>query len=279
MSGGLLGEMARSSAGRVRAARAREGESSLLHRALAVTDPPAFAPPAPGAFALIAEFKRVAPSQGSLLETTPGQVRELAATQARLYARAGAAAISVLTEPSRFGGSLEDLETSSSAVDVPVMRKDFLVDPYQVLEARAAGASGVLVIVRMLDDRQLAELLDTAAELDLFVLAESFDARDVERCCRAIEGRGGAALLAGVNVRDLETLEVDAGRLAELAPLLPAARPRVAESGILGPGDAARASELGYDLALVGSALMRAHDPAALAAEMLAAACAARERA
>jgi len=152
------------------------------------------------------------------------------------------------------------------------------VDPYQVLEARALGAGGVLVIVRMLSRSEIDALLDCARSLGLFVLLEAFDARDLELMRELIEVHTGAnPLLAGVNCRDLATLQVVPQRLLELAPLLPARAPRVAESGVATAADARQIVAAGYQLALVGSALMQADDPAALAAVLLAAGRAARK--
>ena len=225
-----------------------------------------------GAFDVIAEIKDRSPAEGGL--TGRGIDR---ATRARQYVDGGAAAISVLTEPSRFDGSLEHLEEVAAAVSgTPVMRKDFLVDPVQVLEARAAGASGVLLIAAMLDDSQLRSMLDCAAEHGLFVLLESFDEPDLARSSKLLDNpadRDRAAagqLLFGVNTRNLRTLHVDPQRLAKLAPALPAAR-CVAESGLHEAADAATVAGLGYRLALVGTALMRNDNPAGLVASMRAA--------
>ena len=222
-----------------------------------------------GAFDVIAEIKDRSPAEGGL--TVRGVDRS---TRARQYAEGGAAAISVLTEPSRFDGSLEHLAEVADAVpDTPVMRKDFLVDPVQILEARGAGASGVLLIAAMLDDRQLRSMLDCAAEHDLFVLLESFDEQDLGRSAKLLENAADAEraetgqLLFGVNTRDLRTLHVDPQRLEQLASLLPAGR-CVAESGLHSGADAAVVAGLGYRLALVGTALMRSEDPAGLVAAM-----------
>jgi indole-3-glycerol phosphate synthase len=155
---------------------------------------------------------------------------------------------------------------------VPAMRKDFLVDAYQVLEGRVAGAGGVLAILRMLPRADLEQLIDTALELDMFVLLEAFDAPDIELAHTLVEARRrhSELLMVGVNSRDLATLEVVPGRLDALAASLPTAVRRVAESGVATPADAARAAANGYDLALVGSALMSAQDPDALTRAMLA---------
>ena len=186
------------------------------------------------------------------------------------YADGGATAISVLTEPSRFDGSIEHLAEVVSAVpNVPVMRKDFLVEPVQVLEARKAGASGVLLIAAMLSDAHLRVMLDVAYEHHMFVLLECFDEQDLERVDTLLDyppdadQAAAGKLLIGVNTRNLRTLEVDNDRLKKLAPKLPDAR-CVAESGLHTPADAATAARQGYRLALVGTALMRSDNPAAL---------------
>ena len=174
--------------------------------------------------------------------------------------------ISVLTEPSRFDGELAHLEGVVAAVPgTPVMRKDFLVDPVQVLEARKGGASGVLLIATMLDDVTLLAMIDCAFEHGMFVLLESFDEDDLQRSARYIDRDG--QLLIGVNTRNLRTLEVDANRLQRLAPSLPDAR-CVAESGLRTAEDAARVAGWGYTMALVGTALMRSDDPGALVMAM-----------
>jgi len=226
-------------------------------------------------FDLIAELKLRSPAAGQLR----GAGEDVAA-RVGTYARAGAAAVSVLTEPSRFDGSLAHLTAAVRALTprgVPAMRKDFLVDPYQVFEARAAGAGGVLVILRMLPPGDTRELLACASALGLFVLLEAFDARDIAFMHELVDAhRGSNQLLAGVNCRDLATLEVVPGRLLELASLLPTSVPRVAESGVAAAGDAHAVAAAGYSLALVGSALMRGGDPGALAAALLKAGRAAR---
>ncbi len=271
--GDFLEQMAACSHERVRAARAACPESELLRRALATAAPPALRL-TPGGFDLIAEMKLRSPAVGQL----KGGGEDLAARVTR-YARAGASAVSVLTEPSRFDGSLEHLRATAEALrplGVPAMRKDFLVDPYQVIEARACGAGGVLVILRMLSDAAAMSLLGCARELSLFALIETFDERDIERLHGLVSTLGRTGLLAGVNCRDLATLQVVPGRLEALAPLLPDSIPRVAESGVGSAEDARRLAQAGYDLALVGSALMRDSDPTALAQAMLRAARSAR---
>jgi len=270
---GFLEEMHRSSAQRVAEARRREPLAALERRAAQVPAPPALK--LAGGFDVIAELKLRSPAQGALAAAAHdwrGRVRA--------YANAGAAAVSVLTEPSRFDGSLAHLGAAAQVLaplGVPAMRKDFLVDPYQVFEARVAGAGGVLVILRMLPREDTRALIDCALALGLFVLLEAFDAHDIALMHELVEGRRGAtALLAGVNCRDLATLEVVPARLLELAPLLPAGVPRVAESGVATPEGAGSVAAAGYSLALVGSALMRGADPQGLAAALLRAGRAAR---
>jgi indole-3-glycerol phosphate synthase len=154
---------------------------------------------------------------------------------------------------------------------VPAMRKDFLVDPYQVAEARLAGAGGILIILRMLSRADTDALLEAAARLQLFVLAEAFDETDIALAHDIVASplARDVNLLVGVNSRDLVTLKVVPGRLEQLAPSLPQSVPLVAESGLADAADAARLAAAGYDLALVGSALMTSSDPSALLRDML----------
>jgi len=224
------------------------------------------------AFDVIAEIKGRSPADGELAGSEFDR-----AEQARQYAGGGAVAISVLTEPTRFDGALEHLEEVVAAVpDTPVMCKDFLVETVQILEARRAGASGVLLIATMLDDDKLRAMLDSAWDLGMFVLLECFDNTDLERVDRLLDypldadHAAAGSLLVGVNARNLRTLEVDNERLQRLAPMLPDAR-CVGESGLRTADDAATAAGLGYRLALVGTALMRSDDPADLIAAMCAA--------
>ncbi|MCO4810499.1 MAG: indole-3-glycerol-phosphate synthase [Gammaproteobacteria bacterium] len=213
-------------------------------------------------FGVIAEIKHRSPAEGPLSPEGDSHLY----SRARAYAAGGAAAISVLTEPSRFEGELAHLEEVAAAAPVtPVMRKDFLVEPVQVLEARKAGASGVLLITTMLDDAKLRAMLDCAWDHGMFVLLESFDEEDLKRSARYLDGQG--QLLIGVNTRNLRTLEVDGDRLQNFGPLLPQAT-CVAESGLHSPEDAARVAGWGYSMALVGTALMRSDDPTRLVAAM-----------
>jgi indole-3-glycerol phosphate synthase len=163
------------------------------------------------------------------------------------------------------------------AKGTPVMRKDFLVDAYQVAEARASGASGVLLIAAMLDRTRMQEMLACAGELGLFVLMEVFDERDLEHCLPALDTAGPALLngrcqwLLGVNCRDLRTLQVDVDRFASIIPALPVGLPWVAESGVRDSVQAAAVAELGYRMSLIGTALMKSGSPDETVAELLAA--------
>jgi indole-3-glycerol phosphate synthase len=261
---GFLRQMAEGSRARVSSAIAGEPLPAIRRRALETPPPP---PLRNGHdFELIAEYKRRSPALGALADGHEGRLRRVEA-----YARGGAAAVSVLTEPSRFDGSLAQLADCAAALaplGVPAMRKDFVVDEYQLCEARAAGAGGVLLVARMLDGGALAELVGGARALGLFVLLECFDAADIERA--APLARAGSVFL-GVNARDLDTLAVDPARLAALAPLLPAGGAHVAESGLVTPADCAAAAQAGYRVALVGGALMSATDPEGAVRGMLAA--------
>jgi indole-3-glycerol phosphate synthase len=261
----FLSAMADASRERVREAKRRMSESSLLAETLAAPPPRALVL-GEQAFDVVAEIKPRSPSGATTGHDSGGT----APVRASAYERGGACAISVLTEPSAFAGSLELLRDVGRRTALPAMRKDFLVDPYQVVEARAFAASGVLLIAPLLEGRLLSEMIATAAVTRLFVLLEVFDERDLERAVRALEGAPEPALV-GVNARNLATLAVDVGRHAALAALAPPHMTRVAESGIETPDDAARVARLGYSAALVGSALMRSADPGALVAGMIAA--------
>jgi indole-3-glycerol phosphate synthase len=343
---GFLDQMALCSRERATAAMTVEPLQAL--RAHCRDLPPPAALARAGGFDLIAELKLRSPALGDL-----GSAGDDPGARVMAYARAGAATVSVLTEPSRFSGSLDHLRAAAMALaplGVPAMRKDFLVDPYQLYEARACGAGGALLIVRMLSRELLAEMLDCARELGLFVLIETFDEEDISVAIEVLataesrnDGRGGGrpperaslaceakrsraseagdpagarpepfgatdgaaqrspagvstsarsgpsgrtrltrsgeprpaypgtAVLIGVNSRDLQTLQVVPQRLEQLAPLLPGDMPRVAESGLKTADDAARMVRAGYDMALVGGALMSAPDPGALVAAMLSA--------
>jgi len=205
---------------------------------------------------VIAEVKRRSPSKGDLADIPDP------AALAQEYAAGGAAAISVLTEPRRFGGSLDDLRAVRAAVDTPLLRKDFIVDPYQLVEARAAGADLALLIVAALEDDLLRSLHDQARELGLTVLVEVHDEAEAERAVDL------GAELVGVNARNLKTLDVDPDAFGRIAPLVPADRVLVAESGISGPTDVKRYVAEGARVVLVGEALVKDGAPREAVAQM-----------
>jgi len=265
---GLLSDMHQSSLQRVQEAKPRVPEAALRAGILATPSPPKLVLANFG-FDVIAELKLRSPSVGELSAGTTDPIKRLEG-----YAEGGAAVCSILTEPTRFDGSLDHLRVAADELGsygVPAMRKDFLVDPYQVLEARAHGASGVLLIVRMVPRETLVAMLDCAAEQHMFVLLEAFDAGDLRVAGELARERRGRVeqILMGLNCRDLETLQIDFQRFARLRGQMPPAWPCVAESGISTPEDAGRVAALGYRLALVGTALMRRPDPASAVRELL----------
>ncbi len=205
---------------------------------------------------LIAEFKRRSPSRGNIAAGAD------VATQVGAYERGGAAALSVLTDGPHFGGSLEDLRTARAACSMPIIRKDFIVDPYQLYEAAVNGADAVLLIVRALEDEQLRALHEEARALDLDCLVEVHDAEELERALEA-----GAEVL-GINNRDLDEQRVDIATTFELLPDVPAGKTVVAESGISGRSELEELDRVGVDAVLIGGALMEAADPEAKAREL-----------
>jgi indole-3-glycerol phosphate synthase len=208
---------------------------------------------------VIAEVKRSSPSKGALATIADP------ATLAADYQAGGAATISVLTEHRRFGGSLADLKAVRAAVDIPVLRKDFIVTSYQLWEARAAGADLALLIVAALDQNELECLIDRAESIGLTPLVEVHDEEEVDRALDA------GARLVGVNARNLRTLEVDRDTFARLAPRIPDEVVRVAESGVRGPHDVFEYAKQGADVVLVGETLVRGSDPRAAVADLVAA--------
>ena len=212
----------------------------------------------PGHISCIAEFKRRSPSAGWI-----GEDVDLTAT-VRAYAAGGARALSVLTDGPFFGGSLEDLIAARAACDLPVLRKDFIVDRYQIVEARAAGADAILLIVAALADAELVGLLGAARAVGLDVLVEAHDAAEVGRALAA------GAEIVGINNRDLRTFSVDRELATRLRAQVPPDRLVVAESGIRGPADVARLRAAGVEAMLVGETLMRAPDPTAALRALLA---------
>ena len=209
---------------------------------------------------IIAEVKRSSPSKGALADIPDP------ASLAGAYAAGGASAISVLTERRRFGGSLEDLAAVRAAVNVPVLRKDFIVTPYQLWEARAWGADLALLMVVSLPGGLLEDLLGLARELHLTPLVEVHSEEELERAAQV-----GADVI-GINARDLTTLSVDRGVFAKLAPQVPEGAVRVAESGVAEAADVAEYRRWGADVVLVGEALVRSGDPRSAVGEFISAA-------
>lgn len=200
---------------------------------------------------VIAEVKRASPSRGALADIDDP------AALARDYEAGGARCISVLTEPRRFGGSLDDLRAVRCAVDVPVLRKDFIVTSYQLWEARAYGSDLVLLIVAALEQNALVSLIERTRSLGMTPLVEVHDDDEVSRALDA-----GASII-GVNARDLRTLEVDRDTFARLAPSIPDSVVRIAESGVRDPRDLIAYAEVGADAVLVGESLATSADPRA----------------
>ncbi|HSL26115.1 MAG TPA: indole-3-glycerol phosphate synthase TrpC [Acidimicrobiia bacterium] len=237
--------------GRLTELRSRRGV--VMERAEAAPPPPSFekALTVPG-LAVIAEIKRRSPSRGEL---APGLDP---VEQARRYAEGGAEALSVLTEPFFFSGDGDDLVAAREATGLPVLRKDFVLETVQVWEARALGASAVLLIVAAVSPRELSGLIEDAAQAGIDPLVEVHTPEEA-----GIALDVGARLI-GVNNRDLTTFEVDLATAEEIGPLLSGASVAVAESGIYSRADAARMQAAGFDAVLVGEALIRSGDPARL---------------
>lgn len=207
---------------------------------------------------IIAEIKRSSPSKGALADIADP------ASLAVAYENGGASAISVLTEGRRFGGSLEDLEAVRAVASVPVLRKDFIAEPYQVLEARAAGADLVLLIVAALDQDTLSSLFRLINGLGMTPLVETHSADELDRALDL------GADLVGVNARDLSTFELDQDLFGRLADMIPSGVIRVAESAVKSPADVAHYRRAGADVVLVGEALVTGDDPAETLREFLA---------
>jgi indole-3-glycerol phosphate synthase len=205
---------------------------------------------------LISEFKRRSPSAGEI--SASAKVAE----QAGAYERGGAAALSVLTDERHFGGSLEDLRAARAACDLPILRKDFIVDPYQLYEAAVYGADAVLLIVRALDDRELRAMYEEARGLDLDCLVEVHDAEELQRALKL------DADVIGINNRNLDTGTVDVSTTYELMPDVPAGKTAVSESGISSRAELEELERVGVDAVLIGGALMSAADPEAKTREL-----------
>jgi len=234
---------------RVRVEGLRGHARDLERRAWAARPAPPFPGPPASTVGVIAEVKRRSPSAGVIrADLDP-------VAYARAYESGGAMAVSVLTEPAHFGGSLADLAGVTGAIRIPALRKDFIVDELQLLEARAAGASIVLLIVRALAAPDLARLAGAARGLGLATLVEAHDRAELDRALAV------APAAVGINNRDLTTFVVDPGVAEGLIPAVPAGTPAVVESGIEGRAGVERAAAAGADLVLVGSAVARSDDP------------------
>lgn len=256
---GFLEEIVESTAERIEATRRALSQERLDELVREAPSPRGFAAALLGAEkkpALIAEIKRSTPSTGDLAPEVD------VAAQAVAYKIGGATAISVLTEPHWFKGTTGDMHAARAA-DLPLLRKDFILDPFQVQESRAAGADAVLLIVRILSAGALRGLLKLSEQMGMDALVEVFSEEDLE------EALSVAARLIGINQRDLATFEVDRDRTAKLAPLIPPDVTIVSLSGIVGRSDVEAARDAGADAVLAGSALMRAPDPEAAVRELV----------
>ncbi|MGC0414893.1 indole-3-glycerol phosphate synthase TrpC [Embleya sp. AB8] len=209
--------------------------------------------------AVIAEVKRSSPSKGALAAIADP------AGLAADYESGGASVISVLTEQRRFGGSLDDLDAVRAAVDIPVLRKDFMVTSYQLWEARAHGADVALLIVAALEQNALISLIERSRSIGLTTIVE---VHDEEETARALDA---GATIIGVNARNLKTLEVDRNNFARIAPLIPDTCVRIAESGVRGPHDLIAYANNGADAVLVGESLVTGRDPRSSVADLVAA--------
>lgn len=255
---GPLGRLSSASASRAAASRAAMPFEDQMARALATPAPPDIlaALATRDDVAVIAELKRSSPSKGTINASLD------AARQVRAYADGGAAACSILTEPTDFSGSLDDLRAASALSVVPCVRKDFITDAVQLVEARHAGAAAALLIARALPTEQLTALVFMSRMLGIEPLVEVRDADELDDALMA------GALLIGVNNRNLETLELDSQACVNLLPLIPVTHVAIYESGIQDRGDVERAATFGADAVLVGSSISAATDPAAAVASL-----------
>ena len=243
------------------AVRMAKSDRAALERAAVAHQPRGFAAALRRAAAtgpaIIAELKKASPSKGLIREDFAP------AALAGTLEQAGAAALSILTDELFFQGSLRNLEIASSAVRIPCLRKDFIVDPFQVVEARAHGADAILLIVAALTDRDLRTLRDAARAVELDVLCEVHSTEEIERALPL------ECEMYGVNTRDLRTFHVDGETALTMAQMLPADAVRVGESGIRSAGDIARMMTAGFNAFLIGETLMRADDPGAALTALL----------
>lgn len=264
---GFLAKVCAEARERVSQAAAQHPLDDLLAQAEKLPVPPSFATALlDSGVSVIAEVKRASPSRGDLAPIPD------AGALAQAYADGGAAAISVLTEPKHFLGSLDDLQTVAARVAAPALRKDFIVDPYQVWEARAAGAAACLLIVVALEQEELVALLQAVDAAGMVALLEAHDELEVTRAIGGYEAAGitGRPVL-GINARDLTTLDVDTERFSALRATIPDGAVAVAESGVRDADDVRRLGALGADAVLVGESVATAQDPTAAVAALVAA--------
>ncbi len=258
LSGTCLGEIVAERRRRIGEALSRTPLESIKQRAQVRSDRRDFAAALSGGLLrVIAELKRASPSRGVIRQ------HYQSADIARSYESAGASALSVLTEERHFLGSLDDLDTARAAVGLPVLRKDFILDEYQIYESVAAGADALLLIVAALSDADLRSFLEVCQSLRIAALVEIHSESELERAIQA------GAKIIGVNNRDLKTLEVDLEVSFRLRPGIPTGSIAVSESGIKTWEDLRRVREAGYQAALIGERLMTAPDPGAALREML----------
>lgn len=214
-------------------------------------------------FGVIAEVKRSSPSKGALAPIDDP------AALAQQYQQGGACAVSVLTEGRRFHGSLEDLKAVRAAIDIPILRKEFIIDEYQIIEARAFGADLILLIVAALTDQEIIDFSKLTHSLGMRTLIEVHEIAEMARVKKLVEGEALDIDLLGINARNLKTLEVDPGAFAALAPLAPAGTILIAESGISSGEEVAHLAAIGAAGVLVGEALVKDGAPAQAIAEFL----------
>ncbi|MGH7652480.1 MAG: indole-3-glycerol phosphate synthase TrpC [Gemmatimonadaceae bacterium] len=247
---GTLGEL--TDEARARAATLRSSKAELERRANGAPAPPPFAAALRGSHvSVIAELKRSSPSKGVINAAIRVE------SQLDAYERGGAAAASILTEPTRFSGSNDDLVRARATVRIPLLKKDFHVDPLQIVEAKALGASAALVIARAVNPPQALELFQAARDVGIEILMEIRTEAELDLALSL------DAKVVGVNNRNLETLEIDPDTAARLIPLIPARLVAVAESGVRSVEDVRRMAEAGADAVLVGSAISASADPEA----------------
>ena len=260
----FLQDMALSSRERLKKNKINRSEESLLKACEDIERRPAIE--LQKGFIFITEIKKSSPSLGEISNPEFDLLN-----QADVYVKSGANLISVLTEPSRFSGSLQDLnDVSKSFPETPTMRKDFLVEPYQVSEAFINGARGVLLIAAMLGDEILSQMIERAMKHNMFVLIEAFDEEDMQRT-QTIMSKSNVFrknILLGINCRDLRTLNVRFSRFEELSRFIPKDVICIAESGITKASEIKTLSKIGYSGALIGTALMKSGNPQQLLAEM-----------